>query len=138
MQVAEILSDINSLRVCVSITLPSSERLPHYDKRVQAASWTRDNPTKQYDNADNMVQGHNEALALVNVHKNITGSDSTESGSASPDKSPADDKADLRRAKELVELHYEVKARHANGTVDMELSQARQDVWRVLTELSTV
>ncbi|CAI7564809.1 unnamed protein product [Penicillium palitans] len=99
MQVAEILSDINSLRVC----------------------------------------GHNEALALVNVHKNITGSDSTESsGSALADKSPTDDKADLRRAKELVELHYEVKARHANGTVDEELSQARQDVRRVLRELSTV
>ncbi|KAJ5192797.1 hypothetical protein N7449_008939 [Penicillium cf. viridicatum] len=98
MQVAEILSDINSLRVC----------------------------------------GHNEALALVNVHKNITGSDSSESGSALADKSPTDDKADLRRAKELVELHYEVKARHANGTVDEELSQARQDVRRVLRELSTV
>lgn len=84
-----------------------------------------------------MAQGHNEALALVNVHKNITGSDSTESGSALADKSPTD-KADLRRAKELVELHYEVKARHANGTVDEELSQARQDVQRVLRELSTV
>ncbi|KAJ5520443.1 hypothetical protein N7463_000896 [Penicillium fimorum] len=96
MQVAEILSDINSLRVC----------------------------------------GHNEALALVNVHKNITGS--TESDSALADKSPADDKVDLRRAKELVELHYEVKARHVNGTVDEELGQARQDVQRVLRELSTV
>lgn len=85
-----------------------------------------------------MAQGHNEALALVNVHKNITGSDSTESGNALADKSPTDDKADLRRAKELVELHYEVKARHANGTVDEELSQARQDVRRVLRELSSV
>ncbi|CAI7574677.1 unnamed protein product [Penicillium glandicola] len=98
MQVAEILSDINSLRVC----------------------------------------GHNEALALVNVHKNITASDSTETSSTLSDKSPADDNADLRRAKELVELHYEVKARHVDGTVDEQLSQARQDVRRVLTELSTV
>ncbi|KAJ5154256.1 uncharacterized protein N7500_009695 [Penicillium coprophilum] len=98
MQVAEILSDINSLRVC----------------------------------------GHNEALALVNVQKNITGSDSAEPDSALAEKSPAGDKVDLRRAKELVELHYEVKARHANGAVDDELSQARQDVKRVLTELSTV
>ncbi|CDM32230.1 hypothetical protein DTO006G1_2196 [Penicillium roqueforti] len=98
MQVAEILSDINSLRVC----------------------------------------GHNEALALVDVHKNGTASGSTKSGSALADQSPADDKADLRRAKELVELHYEVKARHANGTVDEGLRQARQDVRRVLTELSTI
>ncbi|KAJ5472624.1 hypothetical protein N7530_006625 [Penicillium desertorum] len=97
MQVAEILSDINSLRVC----------------------------------------GHNEALALVNVHKNLS-PDSTESSGALADKSPAGDKADLRRAKELVELHYEVKARHVDGTVDEELSQARQDVRRVLAELSTV
>ncbi|KAJ6178528.1 hypothetical protein N7519_008989 [Penicillium mononematosum] len=85
MQVAEILSDINSLRVC----------------------------------------GHSEALALVNVHKNLS-ADSTESGGALEDKSPADDKADLRRAKELVELHYEVKARHVDGTVDEELSKARK------------
>ncbi|KAJ5780650.1 hypothetical protein N7457_005810 [Penicillium paradoxum] len=98
MQIAEILSDITSLRVC----------------------------------------GHNEALALVNVHKNIAGPESTESGSASADKSPAEDNTDLRRAKELVELHYEVKARHASGTVDEELSQARRDVRRILRELSTV
>jgi hypothetical protein len=84
-----------------------------------------------------MTQGHNEALALVNVHKNLS-PDSTESSGALADKSPADDKADLRRAKELVELHYEVKARHVDGTVDEELSQARQDVRRVLAELSTV
>lgn len=106
---------------------------------VQAVSWIkRQYPTRQYGNADNMAQGHNDALALVNVHKNITGSDSTESSSALADKSPTDDKADLRRAKELVELHYEMKARHANGTVDEELSQARRDVQRVLRELSTV
>ncbi|KAK9860812.1 hypothetical protein MYU51_006103 [Penicillium brevicompactum] len=97
MRVAEILSDITSLRVC----------------------------------------GHNEALALVNVHKHAPECDST-GGSASADKSQAQDRDDLRRAKELVELHYEVKARHANGTVDEELSLARQDVRRVLSELKTV
>ncbi|KAJ5306468.1 hypothetical protein PENANT_c031G10287 [Penicillium antarcticum] len=92
MQVAEILSDINSLRVC----------------------------------------GHNEALALVNVHKTNASPESAETANVSTDKD------DLRRAKELVELHYEVKARHANGTVDEELNQAREDVQRVLRELSTV
>lgn len=85
-----------------------------------------------------MNKGYNEALALVNVHRNVTGPEPTDSGSVSVDKSPSEDKADLRRAKELVELHYEVKARHADGTVDGELSQARRDVLRVLRELSTV
>ena len=81
-----------------------------------------------------MIQGHNEALALVNVHK-VSERESTEVG-ASADKSPGQDRDDLRRAKELVELHYEVKARHSNGTVDEELSLARQDVQRVLSELT--
>lgn len=43
---------------------------------------------------------------------------------------------DLRRAKELVRLHYEVKARHVNGEVDEELRRAREDVWRVLRKLA--
>jgi hypothetical protein len=75
------------------------------------------------------LQGRNEALALVNVHKNPAGPESA-GGST--------DRDDLRRAKELVELHYEVKARHADGTVDEELKQARRDVQRVLMELSTL
>jgi hypothetical protein len=90
------------------------------------------------DSPDSIIQGHNEALALVNVHKNISDRESTEPGSASAEKSPTPDGDDLRRAKELVELHYEVKARHVNGTVDEELSLARQNVRRVLSELSSV
>lgn len=43
----------------------------------------------------------------------------------------------LRRAKELVDLHYEMKARHGHGTVDEELARAREDVSRVLLELGT-
>jgi len=70
------------------------------------------------------------------VHNNVSGRESTEPASA--DKSPAQDRDDLRRAKELVELHYEVKARHVNGMVDEELSLARQGVRRVLNELSSV
>lgn len=42
----------------------------------------------------------------------------------------------LQRAKELVQLHYEVKSRHANGKVDNELQQAREAVERVVMELS--
>lgn len=85
-----------------------------------------------------ITQGYNEALALVNVHKDVLDRESTELGSASADKSATQDRDDLRRAKELVELHYEVKARHVNGTVDEELNLARQGVRRVLSELSSV
>lgn len=42
---------------------------------------------------------------------------------------------DLRRAKELVDLHYEIKAKHAHGSVDAELVKARGEVSRVLWEL---
>lgn len=45
-------------------------------------------------------------------------------------------KEDLRRAKELVQLHHDVKARHVNGKVDEELRRAREDVQRVLRELA--
>ncbi|KAJ5114924.1 hypothetical protein NUU61_000683 [Penicillium alfredii] len=99
MQVAEILSDITSLRVC----------------------------------------GHNEALALVNTHNTVSGLERRTSGETSTATTNDGDQLtkdeDLRRAKELVELHYEVKARHANGMVDDALSRARDDVQRVLKEL---
>ncbi|GAB1213772.1 hypothetical protein ATERTT37_002925 [Aspergillus terreus] len=95
MQVAEILSDLTSLRVC----------------------------------------DHQDALALVTVNERIAAPVAAEQGDASKAhaKEPANE--DLQRAKELVELHYEIKARHANGTVDDELAQAREQVNRVLREL---
>ncbi|KAE8134240.1 hypothetical protein BDV38DRAFT_166023 [Aspergillus pseudotamarii] len=96
MQVAEILSDLTSLRVC----------------------------------------DYNDALALVTVHQRIPAERSPADGglvAASQQGKKAND--DLRRAKELVDLHYEIKARHADGTVDQELACAREDVNRVLREL---
>ncbi|KAE8382783.1 hypothetical protein BDV26DRAFT_252597 [Aspergillus bertholletiae] len=96
MQVAEMLSDLTSLRVC----------------------------------------DYNDAIALVTVHEMVPA-----------ELSPADDNVattnlqsdmandDLRRAKELVDLHYEIKARHADGTVDEELARMREGVNRVLMEL---
>jgi hypothetical protein len=42
---------------------------------------------------------------------------------------------ELRRAKELVDLHYEMKTKYALGTVDEELIRAREEVDRVLREL---
>ncbi|KAJ5549324.1 hypothetical protein N7513_006558 [Penicillium frequentans] len=102
MQVAEILSDITSLRVC----------------------------------------GHNEALSLVNAHKSVTGTSDTATNSPAvnisdeaPGTQPNKKHEDLRRAKELVKLHYEFKSRHSNGEVDDALRKARENVELVLSEL---
>ncbi|KAJ5902561.1 hypothetical protein N7495_003089 [Penicillium taxi] len=73
--------------------------------------------------------GHEEALALVNVHKST----------APPDDSPIQlnkRDQDLHRAKELVNLHYEVKKRYQDGEVDEELRRAREDVDQVIWDLS--
>ncbi|KAL4897655.1 hypothetical protein BDV59DRAFT_168205 [Aspergillus ambiguus] len=91
MQVAEILSDLTSLRVC----------------------------------------DHHDALALVTVNERIAPS-TTDENSTRTEEKPNED---LQRAKELVELHYEIKARHANGTVGDELARAREDVNQVLWDL---
>ncbi|PWY70345.1 hypothetical protein BO94DRAFT_539809 [Aspergillus sclerotioniger CBS 115572] len=103
MQVAEILSDLTSLRVC----------------------------------------DHHDALALVTVNERIPlAADSTQPSTIAAIQASAGtnqdgyENEDLRRAKELVDLHYEIKARHALGTVDEELSSAREEVARVLRELS--
>lgn len=45
---------------------------------------------------------------------------------------------DLRRAKKLVDLHYEMKNKYRNGTVDDELTHLRDEVNRVLLELSSI
>ncbi|PGH15638.1 hypothetical protein AJ79_02231 [Helicocarpus griseus UAMH5409] len=98
MKVAEVLSDLTSLRVC----------------------------------------GHAEALALVNVHKNLPTSEqqSTQSPSSSPNAESQSE--DLRRAKDLVELHNDVTLKQLNragGGLNEELRKARWDVERVLREL---
>ncbi|KAJ5161204.1 hypothetical protein N7492_006596 [Penicillium capsulatum] len=101
MHVAEILSDITSLRVC----------------------------------------GYNEALALVSVHKVAT-PQSVDAATAlqtlSPaEKGPSGKKSDdLHRAKELVQLHDEIKSRHSNGEVDDSLRRAREDVEYVMRALA--
>lgn len=45
-----------------------------------------------------------------------------------------DDDPDLKRAKDLVHLHAEVKVAHQDGT-DRELNEAREAVAKVLSEL---
>ncbi|KAK1140541.1 hypothetical protein N8T08_010287 [Aspergillus melleus] len=92
MQVAEILSDLTSLRVC----------------------------------------DHHDALALVTVNDRLSATrlPSEHLSSVKSKDEDATDSADddLRRAKELVELHYEIKARHVDGRVDGELALAREGI----------
>ncbi|RJE26792.1 hypothetical protein PHISCL_00817 [Aspergillus sclerotialis] len=96
MQVAEILSDLTSLRVC----------------------------------------DHNDALALVTVNEKLASQQPDEAKDhLDPSPGTKTPNEDLRRAKELVDLHYEIKAKHANGTVDDDLLQTRAKVNRVLSEL---
>lgn len=80
---------------------------------------------------------------MVNVHKTIApspsvekGDISTQIGAASASPTQLSKTEDLRRAKELVQLHYDVKSRHANGEVDDALRRAREDVEYVMRALS--
>lgn len=84
----------------------------------------------------NIFQGHNEALALVSGPPASAKDTPAESDPVAASDGEAIKQGALQRAKELVQLHYEVKSRHSNGEVDDELRQAREDVHRVLKELA--
>ncbi|MCJ1402770.1 hypothetical protein MMC11_005991 [Xylographa trunciseda] len=105
MQVAEILSDLTSLRVCdheAAIALVTS-----YE--------TIDTQNKQSDNSN---------VSIVRPTVSRTGSVLKD----------AQDDPDLQRAVDLVDLHYGVKEKHKQGT-DMELQKARQSVRRVMESM---
>ncbi|KAI7973874.1 hypothetical protein EIK77_001073 [Talaromyces pinophilus] len=120
MQVAEILSDLTSLRACVS-HIHSYFKTPRH--RLVPVT-------------NSIIKGHNEALALVNVHKPTDASAATADGTQQ-----SDQHAELSRAQELVDLHYGVKVKHMGSApnfepvVDAGLRRAREDVNRVLREL---
>jgi hypothetical protein len=118
MQLAEILSDLVSLRVCVrfpaSTISCSTPRHPSLTKRKQ-------DPTA--------------ALSLVTASKPKAAS--TKPASSTDDqaaKEPGDEEEDidLRRAKELVELHYAVKEGHRRGELGRGLREAREGVARAV------
>ncbi|KAJ5692623.1 hypothetical protein N7462_002046 [Penicillium macrosclerotiorum] len=143
MQIAEILSDITSLQVCVSVKLqiPDLERpapppLPRSGIPRDADAIAQ-GPINGPSTHAYLVQGHNEALALVNLDRNIPTTEGDDNAGTDVNMSELG-KADLHRAKELVELHYEVKSRHVNGEVDDELQQAREDIKRVMVDLNEV
>lgn len=72
------------------------------------------------------TQDPSAALALVSARP---GTSNGEQSSLSAVTSKSDD-ADLKRAKDLLELHAVVKVAHQDGT-DRELERAREDVERV-------
>jgi hypothetical protein len=85
--------------------------------------------------ATNVFQGHNEALALVSGPPASAKDMPTEGDAVATSNGQSIKQEALQRAKELVQLHYEVKSRHVNGEVDDDLRQAREDVNRVLRDL---
>ncbi|KAF2739311.1 hypothetical protein EJ04DRAFT_427315 [Polyplosphaeria fusca] len=87
MQLAEILSDLTSLRIC--------------------------DPAA--------------ALALVSA-----GTRTSKSQSQSQSQSPDAEDAELKRAKELVEMHYGVKEKHRRGELGNGLEDARRAVERAV------
>jgi hypothetical protein len=70
-------------------------------------------------------QDQKAALALVNTRPEGTTPTSSSTDLSDPD---------LKRAKDLLELHADVKLAHADGT-DPELIEARRAVEKVLREL---
>lgn len=107
MKLAEFLSDLTSLQVCVSTasTMNRSSRLMVH-------------------------QDPNAALALVSARPDS----SADGDSLRPSASKDDGDVDLKRAKDLLDLHGSVKLGHQDGT-DHELNTARDAVAKVLRDL---
>lgn len=107
MKVAEILSDLTSLQVCV--------RHPK-------------TPFEQQHRAD-IQQDPNAALTLVSARPN--GTDNAHKAGPEKETDP-----DLERAKDLIALHADIKVAHRDGT-DQDLNEAREAVQRVLRSLDS-
>lgn len=116
MRVAEILSDLTSLRVCVRLAFPVLAKAPLLTTALQDP---------------------NAALALVSARASTVSEPVSASNGLSPQTSrtqQGEQDVDLRRARDLIALHSSVKLAHGNG-IDRELLQARQEVERVLQDL---
>ena len=119
MQLAEILSDLVSLRVCVRTGYPSSPQAPHCSTLCRFFKYL--GLTKSQDPA--------AALALVSVRPNSVSSTSNPQ-ETSPQVEEQD--PDIKRAKDLVELHYAVKEEHTRSELVVEMTEARRSVERVI------
>lgn len=112
MRLAEILSDLVSLRVCVrSISIIQKQR-----------------PSCFFGVKDpkliHIYQDPKAALALVSARP----SPPQDSNATEVTKEEQD--ADLKRAKDLLKLHYEVKVAHQRGELSQGLEEARAAVAR--------
>lgn len=75
-------------------------------------------------------------MALVSTRPApIDAEDRTTTKSASPGKAKeAEDDPDLSRAKDLVELHYSLRVKLAEGNFDQDLIAAREAVMRAVNQ----
>ncbi|MCJ1437063.1 hypothetical protein MMC27_006448 [Xylographa pallens] len=112
MQIAEILSDLTSLRVC------------EYEAAIALVS--------SYETID----AHTTTGKETNTFSNNSTSRPKVSRTSSVLKDALDD-LDLQRAMDLVDLHYGVKEKHKHGS-NIELQKARQDVRRVIESMQRV
>ncbi|MCJ1478488.1 hypothetical protein MMC13_007168 [Lambiella insularis] len=115
MQIAEILSDLTSLRACeyeAAIALVSSYQTldsdPHASSSTPQKYLDEHSTEKKSDASTRPRAAHRTSLLEY-----------------------AKDDPDLQRAIDLVDLHYGVKEKHKNS-VDMSLQKARQDVQRMM------
>ncbi|KAL2814937.1 hypothetical protein BJX63DRAFT_390849 [Aspergillus granulosus] len=133
MKVAEILSDLASLRACVcpapSITCQMKLRASTIEQ-VPCMLGSKTNAVQDYNDALNLVTVNQILPSVEKVDQNTTGQSASKSQQAEMTKDH------LRLASELVELHYEMKAVHKDGRVDDQLRRGREEVNRVLRELA--
>jgi hypothetical protein len=73
------------------------------------------------------IQDPLAAQALVSAHPSSSTTKDADAGPADSS-SRSNETKDIQRAKDLIEMHYAVQVAHANGTLERELSQARDAV----------
>lgn len=123
MRVAELLSDLTTLRPEVCVRHSNPRHFPYntiYTRRPTRTPKLTATPIQT-------PQDQKAALALV-----TTRPENTTSTTSTPTTTSND--PDLKRAQDLLELHSDVKLAHADGT-DRELIEAREAVRRVLVDL---
>src|SRR4051812_22470802 len=113
-QLAQILSDLNSLRACVRFHFSSLRTHCQTSCVISVA-----NPQLTHRHT---LQDPSAALALVSTRPSTT---------TSPASAPAHTSAqdtELDRAKDLLKLHHEVKEAHMRGELGRGLEEAREAV----------
>lgn len=129
MQLAEILSDLVSLRPGVCVCLPPLQNLSLFFDF--STSHTRD-PNTVHNTLTYAPQDPDAALALVSARPSSSTSAPHTTAPAPNDPAQDDDDKDLQRARELVGLHYDVRERCKRGELGRGLEEARSAVERAL------